>query len=237
MSISDSTAEEQLLSTIRRNRISSVEIADAQSKTGVQEGLSALNAGHYAAGQIEYVFTHSESNWPLHKQIESVREDTILYVDAIGCGDRAVLGDIVSKYLFVYRRISALVINGLVRDAHRLRKENYPIWVRGVTPLGCFNKDVPVTAEIDRVATERRELFQGSILVCDDSGCTLIQRNNLTAEMNKKLEFIELQEDIWYFCTDTLKWSTYETICLKKYLEQKDVLPESLIERLREFEL
>ncbi|EMI20548.1 hypothetical protein RMSM_02527 [Rhodopirellula maiorica SM1] len=228
---------DKVVSTILRNRISSVEVADAQAKTGVQAELHPINAGHYAVGKVHYVYTHSESNWPLHKQIEEAQEGSILYVDALDCGDRAVLGDIVAKYLFVYKRIEALVINGHVRDAHRLRKENYPIWIKGVTPLGCFNRDVELTPQIESMVSQRQTLLDGSIFVCDDSGCTMIEKNKINDDTLRKLEFIELQEDIWYFCTDTLKWSTYETICLKKYLDQKDVLPEKLVARLREFDL
>ena len=39
---------------------------------------------------------------------------------------------------------------------------------------------------------------------------TLINQNTLD-----RLHFIELQEDIWFYCLDTLKWSTYKTICKK----------------------
>ena len=232
----ESPTHADLLDVLQRNRISTVEVADALMKTGVQPGLDALNEGHYAAGNVSYVYTHSESNWPLHEQIANVEEGSILYVDTFDCGDRAVLGDIVSKYLFVYKRISALVINGLARDAHRLKKENYPIWLRGVTPLGCFNKLVQESQSLQELVQQRRKLFEESILVCDDSGVTLIGNDRINAETYRRLEFIELQEDIWYFCTDVLKWSTYETICQKKYLENRELLPEVLLKKLEHYE-
>ena len=51
--------------------------------------------------------------------------------------------------------------------------------------------------------------------------------------MNKKLikslERIELLEDCWYYCVDTLKWSPYETISLRKYLKDPGSLPERLL--------
>jgi hypothetical protein len=30
---------------------------------------------------------------------------------------------------------------------------------------------------------------------------------------------IEEQEDVWFNCIDRLKYSTFETVCLKKYEE------------------
>ncbi len=232
----ENPTKDDLIDILQRNRISTVEVADALMKTGVQPGLDALNEGHYAVGNVAYVYTHSESNWPLHEQIQDIPEGAILYVDTFDCGQRAVLGDIVSKYLFVYKRISALVINGLARDAHRLKKENYPIWLTGVTPLGCFNKLVDENSDLLEQVNQRRQLFENSILVCDDSGVTLIGSDKINADTYRRLEFIELQEDIWYFCTDVLKWSTYETICQKKYLKHRDLLPEILLKKLEQYE-
>ena len=40
-------------------------------------------------------------------------------------------------------------------------------------------------------------------------------------EFYKKLEWIEEQEDIWFDCIDRKKWNTFETVCLKKYEENK----------------
>ena len=73
-------------------------------------------------------------------------------------------------------------------------------------------------------------------MVCDDSGCTIITKENINENFYKKLEFIELQEDIWYYCVDTLKWSTFETICLKNYLKDDNVLPKILKDKLEEYQ-
>ena len=81
-------------------------------------------------------------------KITNVEEDCIIYVDQIECSDRASVGDIISHYLFTYRRIKGLVINGFVRDSHKLIKENYPIWCLGSTPLGCNNKNVTASKSI-----------------------------------------------------------------------------------------
>jgi hypothetical protein len=146
-----------------------------------------------------------------------------------------VLGDIMCKYLFLYRRIAGLVVNGLVRDSHRLIKEDYPIWCLGETPLGCFNRDVAASPSVaERIAKRKAEL-DGSLFVCDDSGCTQISQANITPATLRRLNWIELQEDIWYYCIDTLKWTTFETICQKRYLVEQDSLPRSLRERLVEF--
>ena len=50
----------------------------------------------------------------------------------------------------------------------------------------------------------------------------------------EKLDFIELQEDIWYHCIDTKKWSTFETVCLKKYMDT-GLLPKEYKTKFEEF--
>lgn len=228
----DSNLISQIITYIERNRVSSVEVADVLNKSGVIEGVSTFNPGHFVVGKVHYAYTHNESNWSLQERLSEVNENTILYVEAFDCKERALFGDLVSKYLVLYKKVKGIVVNGNLRDAHRLRKENYPIWLKGVTPLGCFNNKVPMSNEMRDVIVQRKKMFENSIMVCDDSGCTNIQSKYIDQGLIKKLEFIELQEDIWYFCVDTLKLSTFETVCLKKYLEDKGILPESLRAKL-----
>ncbi len=229
--------KEQIINLIERNRISSVEIADALGKIGVLDNISILNSGKFCVGEVQYIYGYSETNWPIHEQGEKVKEHGLLYVDTFECNNKAAFGDLVSKYLILYKRMKGIVVNGLVRDVHTLKKENYAIWSLGTTPLGCFNVNVPEPSHIREEALKRKEYFDGSIMVCDDSGCTVIAKEHINESTLKKLEFIELQEDIWYYCIDTLKWSTYETVCLKKYLDNKGDLPKVLVEKLKEYNL
>jgi len=229
--------KEEIISVIQKNRISSVEVADALGKQGVINGPKPLTPGKFIVGEVQYIFGYSESNWPIHEQGHHVKEGGILFVDTVGCNDKAAFGDLVAKYFILYKNMEGLVVNGLLRDVHTLKKESYPIWCTGVTPLGCFNRPVELTAEIKAHTDKQRELIEGSIMVCDDSGCTIIEKRLLNEDTKKKLEFVELQEDIWYYCIDTLKWSTYETVCLKNYLKYPDVLPKTLRDQLSNIDL
>ena len=229
--------KKKIIDVIIRNRISSVEVADALGKTGVIEGPKTLNAGKFVVGEVQYIYGHSYSNWPIHEQGEKIKEGGILYVDTFECGNMAAFGDIVAKYFILYKRVGGIVVNGLLRDVHTLIKQGYPIWCTGITPLGCYNKEVTLTEAIYRKSEEKREVLEGSIMICDDSGCTLIGKGLITEEVYRKLEFVELQEDIWKFCIDTLKWSTYKTICHKAYLNEKNALTDNKKKKIIEFDL
>jgi len=227
--------KEQIIDFIKKNRVSSVEVADALGKSGVLPGPKPLATGQHVVGEVQYIYGHSESNWPIHEQGKDVKEGGILYVDTFLCHDKAAFGDIVAKYFLLYKQVEGVVVNGLLRDVHTLKKENYPIWCKGITPLGCYNKKVTLPHDIEESAETEREYLEGSIMICDDSGVTVISKDRINEDTLSRLEFIELQEDIWFYCLDTLKWSTYKTICEKAYLTDKDVLPQVLKDRLRKF--
>jgi len=224
---------QKTIELIESNRISSTEVADALGKKGVVPGLTPINPGRHVVAEIHYVYAHSESNWSLHEQIQDLPINCFLYVDAFDCGEKAIFGDIVSKYLILYKKVKAIVVQGTMRDIPDLKKYNFAIWCRGYSPLGCFNRKIEASDEIRTEALRRAQEVNGGILIADDSGCTIIEKALITDDTFARLEFIELQEDIWSFCINTLKWTTYDTVCLKKYLTNPDVLPEILRDKVK----
>lgn len=209
---------EEIIAFIKENRVSTTEVADCLGKSGVIPGVLPLNTGDYSVGVVRWLFAYAQSNWDLHKQIENIEKDKIIFIEAIECGERAVAGELVSKYLVLYRQARALVVNGKIRDAHRLIKEHYPIWCKGVTPIGCFNNRPDKDFASDQLE-KQKALYDGSIMVCDDSGVVVIPKDRHNEEFLRKLKEIEEQEDIWFDCIDRRKWSTFDTVCLKKYKE------------------
>ncbi len=212
--------KERIIDYIKRNRVSTTEVADCLGKSGALDGILALNPHHFTVGEVEYLYAIQDSNWTIHEDLEK-REitDKIVLIDAVDVHGRAVIGDIVSKYILLYMGNRAIVCTGKMRDAHILLKENYPIWCKGVSPVGCFNSQVNKTKYEEEIE-KREKFYQGSIAVCDDSGVVIIQKEFITEPFYEKLIAIEEQEDIWYDCIDRRKWSTYKTICKKDYLNK-----------------
>lgn len=207
---------EKIIEYIRMNRVSTTEIADCLGKSGVLPELMPVNRGKFKAGKIKWVYAYHESNWDVHEQIRDTQKGDIVFIEAFHCNERAVAGELVSKYLLLYRQAEAIVTNAKMRDAHRLIKEDYPIWCKGFSPVGCFNRKNEQIFD-QAIVQERMENINGSIMVCDDSGVVVIPKNIINEEFYKKLVFIERQEDIWFDCIDRRKWDTFDTVCLKKY--------------------
>lgn len=224
----------KIIRFIEENRISSTEVADVLGKKGQVEDVRILNKGHFKVGEVVLVYAINNSNYEVHKQLAEIDlTDKILFVYNVNC-DCAIFGDLVTKYIMLYKRAKAVVINGKLRDAHTLLKENYPIWCEDVSPIGCVNyqngDDIDST-----LLNELKEQYEGGIMVCDDSGVVLIPKDKIDEEILNKLRFIEYQEDIWFYCLDTLKMSTYDIVCKKKYLKDT-MIDKHLLERLSEFE-
>ena len=196
---------QEAINLIEANKISSTEIGDVLGKTGQVEGVHALNQGMFKAGEVKVIYAINNSNYEVHKQLAE--------------------SDDITK---------AIVINGKLRDAHTLIKEKYPVWLQDVSPIGCVNRiNGP---EIDPAVWDNiKSTYDGSIMVCDDSGVVMIPKDKIDEKLITKLHFIEFQEDIWFYCVDTLKMTTFDTVCMKKYLEG-DILDKKLLEKLAEFQ-
>lgn len=224
----------EIIQLIEDNRISSTEVADVLGKKGIVENAYILNKGHFRVGEVAFVYAINNSNYEVHKQLAEIDiTDKILFVYNVNC-DRAIFGDLVTKYIMLYKRAKAIVVNGKLRDAHTLVKENYPIWCESVSPIGCVNYKNGDEICADQLA-ELKEKYDGAIMVCDDSGVVLIPKNKINDDLVSKLHFIEYQEDIWFYCLDTLKMSTFDIVCNKRYLTD-DMMDKRLLERLSKFD-
>jgi len=217
----DGTMKDEIIDFILRNRISTTEVADCLGKSGAIQGVKPLNRAKFAVGPVRWIYAYNESNWEMHDQIRNIEKGEVVLVEPFDCNERAIFGSLVAKYLLLYRQAAAIVVLGHLRDAHTLIKENYPIWLHGVTPIGCYNT-MNRTKLDGKIIHNRMEKYHESIAVCDDSGVVVIPPNNINNEFLEKLNFIEEQEDIWFDCIDRRKWNTYDTVCLKKYLDRSE---------------
>ena len=225
---------QEAINLIEANKISTTEVADVLGKTGLIQGVRALNKGKFCAGEVVCLYAINNSNYELHRQLaDADLNGKILFVYNVDC-DKAIFGDLVSKYILLYKRAKAIVINGKLRDAHTLIKEDYPIWCTDVSPIGCANYQNGVDLPTEQIA-ELKAKYEGAIMVCDDSGVVMIPKTKIDQQLLSKLEFIEFQEDIWFYCLDTLKMSTYDIVCLKKYQTDK-LIDERLLNKLIELQ-
>ncbi len=212
--------KDKIIDYIRRNRVSTTEVADCMEKSGALPGIMPITSGLFKVGSVKWVYAQKESNWDVHEQLVSIQENDIIMIEAFDCGDRSVIGELVCKYALLYQQAGAIVVSGKMRDAGALLREKYPVWCTGFSPVGCFNKKVYETVD-EKLLARHRALYDGAIAVCDDCGVVIIPKEKHTAEFLEKLHKIEEQEDIWFDRLDRHKENTFEIVCLKKYLNEK----------------
>lgn len=224
---------QRIIDYCKENRVSTTEVSDAIGKKGVPFIVSPITDGLHSVGKIRCVFAAHNSNWDVHDQIRNVQKGDIVLVFTHECDlERAIFGELVSKYILLYLGAEAIVVQGAIRDAASIKRHGYAIWSQNISPLGCHNnKDQPFPEDEKK---RLLDMYEGGIAVCDDGGVTLIERCQVNLETLKRLEFIEMQEDIWFYCLDVLKWDTKKIVCDKSYLDSDavDELPRSLTEKL-----
>ena len=196
--------KKEIIDKIRKNRISTTEVADCLGKAGLFEGAHIVNRGHFAVGNVKWIYAYNESNWSIHEQAREVQPGDVVLIEAFNCKNRATIGELVSKFMLLYKEAVAVISNAPLRDANDLIKQNYPVWCSGFTPVGCFNKKIeePLDEEIYK---QHKEKYDGSIAVCDDTGVVIIPKEQHTVEFLGKLDNIEKQEDTWFECLDRRK--------------------------------
>jgi len=209
---------QEIIDFIRINRVSTSQIADCMNKSGVMPNIFPVNYGHHAVGSVSWIYAANNSNWSLHRDIQNVESSSIVLVSQVDCEDRALLGELVAKFLILYRQCSAVVVDGNIRDTNRIRKENWPVWCKSVSPVGCFNHEVDDSLVQDWVL-QNRSKYNGTIAICDDCGIVIIPHELINSEMISKLCLIEENEDKWQLGINYHKKTTFQVICLNECLD------------------
>lgn len=184
--------KDKILGFINDNDLSSSDVADALGRAGHVRWVRPLNRGFRAVGEVEYLFAWYGSTWHTHKDLAAVAPNRILYIDDHCCEMRAVLGHLMAEYAFTHKKALALVVNGNIRDVEKMG--NMPIWHRGASPVVCQKRKPIDEPDVD---LERRK-YQGGVMVCDDTGCTLIPPYLLTEQTLANLFVIRDREADWY---------------------------------------
>ncbi|MFC4670929.1 ribonuclease activity regulator RraA [Seohaeicola nanhaiensis] len=104
--------------------------------------------------------------------IEAMPEGCICVTDAMGVSDAGIFGDILCARM-VKRGVTALVTDGVVRDAAGVKGTGLPVWCSGVAAPPSVAGLTFVGWE-EPVACGGVAVFPGDMIVADDDGAVLI---------------------------------------------------------------
>jgi regulator of RNase E activity RraA len=120
----------------------------------------------------------------VHKALDVAQPGDIIVVDAGGSTQNAVLGDLISSKAR-HREIAGFVVDGLIRDLPSILPLDFPVFARGVTPIGPLHRG---PGEINYpICCGGVVINPGDIIVADAAGIIVVPRE-IASELLGRLE-------------------------------------------------
>jgi RraA family protein len=105
----------------------------------VNPAIHCLTGAHTLCGPACTVKVFPGDNLMVHKALDVAEPGDIVVIDAGGSTMNAVLGDLISTKA-KHRHIQGFIIDGLVRDLPEIIELNFPVFARGMTPIGPLHR-------------------------------------------------------------------------------------------------
>lgn len=125
-------------------------------------------------------------NLMVHKSLDIAKPGDIIVVNAGATSINAIIGELVC-HKAKQRGIAAFVIDGLVRDVPGIKEVDYPVFARGVSPIGPSHRG---PGEINYpISCGGIVVNPGDIICADENGVTVVRKelgDDLYARLIKK---------------------------------------------------
>ena len=109
----------------------------------------------------------------VHKALDIAQPGDIVVVDAGSSSMNGILGDLVSTKA-QHRGIQAFVIDGLIRDVPGIKEVDFPVFARGITPIGPLHRG---PGEINYpISCGGIVVNPGDIICGDENGITVVRK-------------------------------------------------------------
>ena len=122
-------------------------------------------------------------NLMVHKALDLAKPGDVIVVDAGGSAMNAVLGDLITTKA-KFRGIVGFVVDGYVRDIPDIIKLNFPVFARGVTPIGPLHRgpgEVNFSIQCGGIV-----INPGDIIIGDQNGVVVVPQE-LAADLLQRL--------------------------------------------------
>jgi regulator of RNase E activity RraA len=104
--------------------------------------------------------------------IEAMPAGCVAVVDAMGCIDAGIFGDILCQRMRV-RSVAGLVTDGVVRDLAGVLRTDLPVWARGAAAPASI-AGLTFVAWQQPIGCGGVAVFPDDLIVCDDDGAVVI---------------------------------------------------------------
>jgi regulator of RNase E activity RraA len=166
-------------------------VGDAQNRSQCMSAdIKPLKRGLCFYGQARTVQTAVGDNSAVHAAIALLRPGEVLAIDAGGHVDTAIWGEVMTVAA-QSRGVAAVVLDGAVRDAAKMREMNFTIFACGVVPRGPhkgFGGTIDGPVSVGGVT-----VYPGDLLIGDDDGVAVVPLTSIDAVL-KEVQRIESRE-------------------------------------------
>ena len=158
-------------------------------------------------------------NLMLHKATEVAKPGDVIVVDAGGYPDMAILGDLLCLVCKT-KGIEGIVLDGGVRDIEGIRELGFPVFAKGVIPVGPL-KDSPGSINIP-IHCGGVSVAPGDLIVGDTDGVAVIPKARIQEVLEKGRAIVEKEEKM----RERIGKGEliYDILGLGKLLQREDVI-------------
>lgn len=169
----------------RFSKLPAANVADCMSRTSALSPEIKLQSSpeNRMCGVALTVKARAGDNLMLHQALNMAQEGDVIVLSNEGDRSRAIMGEIMYKYLADFKKVAGIVIDGPIRDLDVIAHEKCPIYATGSTPGGPFKEgpgEVNVPISIGNIA-----VAPGDIVLGDRDGVIIIPKNDAAGLIDK----------------------------------------------------
>jgi regulator of RNase E activity RraA len=178
-----------------RSRVTTAHLCDV-SPIGIlmDSGIRPIWPGAHLSGPAFTVKVAPGDNASLMVAIRTANSGDVLVVDGGGNVERALWGAILSLAAR-QRGIAGIVLDAAARDRDEIAEMGWPVFARGVTPDTPYSKVHGSTGQ--PVACGGLTVKPGDMVYADGDGVVVISREAHDATLERAMERIEMEEQIF----------------------------------------
>ena len=131
-------------------------------------------------------------NLTLHAALNFCNEGDVLVVSNEEDNTRALMGEVMMAYLYQYKKVAGIILDGPIRDIDEIGKWDFPVYCTGTTPGGPY-KEGPGEINVP-ISCGGVSINPGDIILADPDGIICIPRKDAAWVLEKAKAFLEADE-------------------------------------------
>lgn len=155
-------------------------------------GIRPIQEGRRIAGSAVTVSCAPGDNIMVHAAVEVIEPGDVLVVATTSPSTHGMFGELLATSVLT-RRCAGVVVDAGVRDVSDLRHMGLPVWSRAVHAAGTM-KGTPGSVNI-AVACGGVTVHAGDVVVADDDGVVVVERNRAVEVLEGVRRRLEREEE------------------------------------------